>query len=110
MQQVRDAGVRAVRDRQRDHHEHRDGDAEGDGAGVDPPHRDRFVPPADLGVVHLRVARSDAPAVAGRILRELSVADLTIEDPPIEDVIESVFAEAREAADEQARQAAVTAG
>ena len=65
---------------------------------------------ADDGVVQLRVARAEAPQVAARVLRELPVADLTIEDPPIEDVIESVFAEAREAADEQARQAAVIAG
>ncbi|HEY7600214.1 MAG TPA: ATP-binding cassette domain-containing protein [Candidatus Limnocylindrales bacterium] len=52
---------------------------------------------ADDGVVQLRVARTDAPGVAARVLRELPVADLTIEDPPIEDVIESVFAEARDA-------------
>jgi ABC-2 type transport system ATP-binding protein len=44
------------------------------------------------GRVTLRVSRTDAPEVAGRILRDLPVADLTIEDPPIEDVIERVFA------------------
>jgi ABC-2 type transport system ATP-binding protein len=44
------------------------------------------------GRVTLRVSRADAPDVAGRILRDLPVADLTIEDPPIEDVIERVFA------------------
>ena len=44
------------------------------------------------GRVTLRVSRADAPEVAGRILRDLPVADLTIEDPPIEDVIERVFA------------------
>lgn len=53
---------------------------------------------SEEGVVQLRVSRADAPQVAARILRELPVADLTIEDPPIEDVIESVFAEARAAA------------
>jgi ABC-2 type transport system ATP-binding protein len=42
--------------------------------------------------VLLRVSRADAPDVATRLLRDLPVADLTIEDPPIEDVIESVFA------------------
>jgi ABC-2 type transport system ATP-binding protein len=42
----------------------------------------------------LRVARADAPKVTTRILRDLAVADLTIEDPPIEDVIEHVFASA----------------
>ncbi|HEY8846164.1 MAG TPA: ATP-binding cassette domain-containing protein [Candidatus Limnocylindrales bacterium] len=44
------------------------------------------------GKVSLRVGRGVAPDVAGRLLRDLPVADLTIEDPPIEDVIESVFA------------------
>jgi ABC-2 type transport system ATP-binding protein len=46
------------------------------------------------GKVSLKVGRDVAPEVAGRLLRDLPVADLTIEDPPIEDVIESVFAEA----------------
>jgi ABC-2 type transport system ATP-binding protein len=45
--------------------------------------------------VMLRVARADAPDVATRLLRDLPVADLTIEDPPIDDVIESVFATGR---------------
>jgi len=46
------------------------------------------------GKVSLKVGRDLAPDVAGRLLHDLPVADLTIEDPPIEDVIESVFAEA----------------
>ena len=50
--------------------------------------------------VTLRVSRSDAPEVTTRLLRDLPVADLTIEDPPIEDVIEHVFAGA--AADQKA--------
>ena len=44
------------------------------------------------GKVSLKVDRDHAPDVAGRLLHDLPVADLTIEDPPIEDVIESVFA------------------
>ncbi|HEX5149072.1 MAG TPA: ATP-binding cassette domain-containing protein [Candidatus Limnocylindrales bacterium] len=44
------------------------------------------------GKVTLKVTRADAPDIAGRLLHDLPVADLTIEDPPIEDVIESVFA------------------
>ena len=36
-----------------------------------------------------------------RLLRDLHVADLTIEDPPIEDVIEQVFAERRGRSDER---------
>jgi ABC-2 type transport system ATP-binding protein len=47
---------------------------------------------ADDGKVILKVARADAPKVTSRLLADLPVADLTIEDPPIEDVIESVFA------------------
>jgi ABC-2 type transport system ATP-binding protein len=46
------------------------------------------------GRTTLRVARADAPKVTTRMLRDLPVADLTIEDPPIEDVIEHVFASA----------------
>jgi ABC-2 type transport system ATP-binding protein len=41
----------------------------------------------------LRVPKADTPRVAARLLSEQQVADLTIEDPPIEDVIELVFAE-----------------
>jgi ABC-2 type transport system ATP-binding protein len=44
------------------------------------------------GRVVLRVARTSAPEITTRLLRDLPVADLTIEDPPIEDVIERVFA------------------
>jgi ABC-2 type transport system ATP-binding protein len=47
---------------------------------------------SDDGKVSLKVARADAPRVTTRLLADLPVADLTIEDPPIEDVIESVFA------------------
>jgi ABC-2 type transport system ATP-binding protein len=43
--------------------------------------------------VSLRVARADTAAITGRILAEQPVNDLTVEDPPIDDVIESVFAE-----------------
>jgi len=48
------------------------------------------------GKVSVRVGRGLAPEVAARLLRDLPVADLTIEDPPIEDVIESVFAQGQE--------------
>ena len=48
------------------------------------------------GRTTIRVARADAPEVTTRLLRDLPVADLTIEDPPIEDVIERVFADARD--------------
>jgi ABC-2 type transport system ATP-binding protein len=41
----------------------------------------------------LRVAKAETARVAARLLSEQDVADLTIEDPPIEDVIELVFAQ-----------------
>lgn len=41
----------------------------------------------------LRVPKADAPRIAERLLREQQVSDLTIEDPPIEDIIEIVFAQ-----------------
>jgi ABC-2 type transport system ATP-binding protein len=58
--------------------------------------------------VMLRVARADAPEVATRLLRDLPVADLTIEDPPIEDVIERVFADATADQQREAVEAAAT--
>jgi ABC-2 type transport system ATP-binding protein len=61
------------------------------------------------GKVTLKVARADAPDIAGRLLHDLPVADLTIEDPPIEDVIESVFADASAAVAAEAAEAAEVA-
>jgi len=40
----------------------------------------------------VRVSKAETPAVAGRLLAALPVADLTIEEPPVEQVIEQVFA------------------
>lgn len=42
--------------------------------------------------VRLRVPKDTAAAVTSRLLADLPVLDLTIEDPPIEDVIQRVFA------------------
>ncbi|CAN5242433.1 ATP-binding cassette domain-containing protein [soil metagenome] len=47
---------------------------------------------AEAGRVSLKVVKADTSQVAARLLREHQVSDLTIEDPPIEDVIEQVFA------------------
>jgi ABC-2 type transport system ATP-binding protein len=44
--------------------------------------------------VKLRVPKAETSRVAAQLLNEQQVVDLTIEDPPIEDVIELVFAEA----------------
>jgi viologen exporter family transport system ATP-binding protein len=45
--------------------------------------------------VTMRVPKAQTSEVAARLLSEQQVIDLTIEDPPIEDVIELVFAQAR---------------
>ncbi|SDY29823.1 ABC-2 type transport system ATP-binding protein [Modestobacter sp. DSM 44400] len=45
------------------------------------------------GRTSLRVPKTQAGAVAARLLADHQVSDLTIEDPPIEDVIEQVFAD-----------------
>ncbi|MDQ3122775.1 MAG: ABC transporter, partial [Actinomycetota bacterium] len=46
--------------------------------------------------VTLRVPREDTARVTARLLAEQDVADLTVEDPPIEDVIEMVFGQGNE--------------
>jgi ABC-2 type transport system ATP-binding protein len=43
--------------------------------------------------ITLRVPKNETPRVAARLLAEQEVLDLTIEEPPIEDVIELVFAQ-----------------
>ena len=40
----------------------------------------------------LRVAKADTAAVTARLLTELPIKDLTVEDPPTEEIIERVFA------------------
>jgi len=49
----------------------------------------------DGGRVKLRVAKADTARVTAQLLAERDVTDLTVEDPPIEDVIELVFAQER---------------
>ena len=51
---------------------------------------------SDGGSVKLRVPRAETARVTARLLAEREVHDLTVEDPPIEDVIEIVFAQERE--------------
>ena len=53
--------------------------------------------------VTLRVERVDAAPVTARLLAEQPVVDLTVEDPPIDDVIELAFADEREARASAAR-------
>jgi viologen exporter family transport system ATP-binding protein len=52
--------------------------------------------------VTLRVPKLQTSEVASRLLAEQSVLDLTIEEPPIEDVIELVFAQERQEAELEA--------
>jgi ABC-2 type transport system ATP-binding protein len=47
----------------------------------------------DDGRVTLRVPKMDTAGVTERLLADLPVIDLTVEDPPIEEVIEQVFAQ-----------------
>jgi ABC-2 type transport system ATP-binding protein len=47
---------------------------------------------ADGETVRLQVPRAETSAATARLLAEHDVHDLTVEDPPIEDVIEQVFA------------------
>jgi len=45
--------------------------------------------------VTLRIPKAETPQVTARILAELHVDDLTVEDPQIEDVIDKVFSQKR---------------
>ncbi|MGI8552676.1 MAG: ABC transporter ATP-binding protein [Dehalococcoidia bacterium] len=47
------------------------------------------------GRVTMRVPKAETALVTARLLAEQPVTDLTVEDPPIEDVIEQVFAAGR---------------
>lgn len=46
------------------------------------------------GRVSLRVSRSDTPALTARLLNRLKVVDLSVEDPPIEAVIDQIYQDA----------------
>ena len=43
------------------------------------------------GLATLRVPKAETARVTGRLLADLPVIDLTVEDPPIEEIIEQVF-------------------
>jgi ABC-2 type transport system ATP-binding protein len=45
----------------------------------------------EQGRVRLRVAKAQAASVTARLLADLPIADLTVEDPPIDDVIDHIF-------------------
>ena len=46
---------------------------------------------AEDGRVSLRIRREDVPAVTARLLAELPVADLSVENPPLEHVMDQVY-------------------
>jgi ABC-2 type transport system ATP-binding protein len=48
---------------------------------------------AEDGHYTLRVGRAQAPAITARLLETLPVADISVEDPPIEAVIDQVYQE-----------------
>ncbi len=47
----------------------------------------------DAGKISLRVPRKKVPEVAAKLLADVPMFDLSVEEPPIEDVIERVFTE-----------------
>ena len=61
------------------------------------------------GRITLRIPKDDTASVTGRLLSELDVADLTVQDPPIEDVIEHVFSQSPSPIDDSEAQRAQSA-
>jgi len=49
--------------------------------------------------ITIKVAEREIPAVVGQLLGPLKVADLAIEDPPLEEILRVMFGKAREARD-----------
>lgn len=47
----------------------------------------------DMNMLSLRVPREEAPEITEKLLQTLMVADLTVEDPAIEAVIDQVYTE-----------------
>jgi ABC-2 type transport system ATP-binding protein len=48
------------------------------------------------GRISWRVTKEDAPLITSALLSELDVSDLSVEDPPIDEVIDRIFSESRE--------------
>jgi ABC-2 type transport system ATP-binding protein len=47
----------------------------------------------EQNVLTLRVSRADAPRITGQLLQTLPITDLTVEDPPVEAVIDQIYSE-----------------
>ena len=76
----------------------------GGGGGGDGVTRDTLAAFGEVKSFHfpnavLEVRREDAPATSARLLAALPIADLSIEDPPIEEVIRQAFAQGLEEGD-----------
>ena len=67
-------------------------DLEREPNGLDPGRFGALIRHDGLKLV-LRVPKGETPAVTARLLAELPVLDLSVEDPPIEEVIDRVFQE-----------------
>lgn len=67
-------------------------DLEREPNGLDPARFGELMRREGLKLV-LRVPKAETPAVTAQLLAELPVRDLTVEDPPIEEVIDRVFQE-----------------
>ena len=61
----------------------------------------------DGDLVTLRVPKAETARVTARLLAEQEVLDLNVEDPPIEDVIELVFAREAERMSDRCRRFAM---
>jgi len=63
--------------------------------GTDGADLDRFgeIVDRDGGTVSVRVARTEIPAVTARVLAELRVVDLAVEEPSLESVIDRAYRE-----------------
>jgi ABC-2 type transport system ATP-binding protein len=74
--------------------------ADGNGATPSAPELARFgtVVQAEPGTATLQVAAEDVSGAVARMLAALPVADLTVEDPPLEEVLSELFRSSRRAA------------
>jgi ABC-2 type transport system ATP-binding protein len=72
--------------------------ANGDGAGRDDLARFGQVISSDPGQATIQVSSEEVSGAVARMLAALPVADLTIEDPPLEEVLSELFRSSRRAA------------
>lgn len=62
------------------------------GTGIDVPPGVDLLPQEDDRIAW-RTSREDAPSITAHLLKNVSLADLTVEDPPIEAVIDQIYTE-----------------